>query len=352
MIMKLNNYQSKNELYIADRVFDTLSIDLCLTNTEFDDHLNYLLQEIRVDALKHEKEVLIKLQEQLKQLESLGVDKQYSADHASWSVFYAFKEIIDQINEKKPNGYKTVYRGQPGNWELRPTLFRSGEQGYSDEFRRNYEHIYKSIAQRFPESVSYYAIESDLDKRAENLAELQHYGLGTPLVDVSANPFISLLFMVDGYSGGGNEPQLDIFFVRENGGNSLYQEVTKQAQNKRISVQKGAFLNFDKLNLDGLSGEKKIPRVCLRLKFVDNTFDKDSVEDLPDMSNANEGNREEKKGNTLVLAVNDIKEKLNSYYYRSEDLYPDFYMYLGVLKNKYADVGEIKTSKWYQLSND
>ncbi|MCT4486746.1 FRG domain-containing protein [Levilactobacillus parabrevis] len=345
-----DNYQSKQELYDAKKVFDTMNVDLQLTNTEFDGNLIYLLKQIKVDGESHKSELLKELQESLGPVfKSLEVDHAYTEDHSSWSVFYALKEIIDQISSRLEQGYKTVYRGQPGNWDLRPTLFRKGVTGYTDDFRRNYEQIYKSVAQKFPENVSYFSIHDNLDKRAANLAELQHYGLGTPLIDVSSNPFISLLFMVDGYANQGDEPQLDIFFVREDGQNSLYQEVVKREQNRRISVQKGAFLNFDKLDMNGLSGESKIPRVCLRLQYVRSSLDSATAVNLPDGDLPVAQDEERVKVNVLATAVNDIKSKLNSYYYRTEDLFPDFYMYLGVLKAKYADTGHVDVNKWYQV---
>lgn len=239
------NYQSKHELYCADKVFDTMNVDLQLTNTVFDGNFVYFLKQIKVDKSEHQSILLKDLQRKLTpRFQKFEVNHSYTADHSSWSVFYALKEIIDHVNDELQVGYKTVYRGQSGSWELRPTLFREGVAGYKDDFRRNYEQIYKSVAQKFPENVSYFSIHDSMDKRAANLAELQHYGLGTPLVDVSSNPFISLLFMVDGYANQGDEPQLDIFFVREDGKNSLYQEVVKREQNRRISVQKGAFFKF------------------------------------------------------------------------------------------------------------
>lgn len=346
-----DNYQSKHELYSAEKVFDTMYVDLQLTNTEFDDHLIYLLKSIKIDG-NHHNSLLSGLQDTLTpKFREFEVNHSYTADHSSWSVFYALKEIIDCVNDQLQDGYKTVYRGQPGSWELQPTLFRVGATGYTDDFRRNYEQIYKAVAQKFPENVSYFSIQDDLDKRAANLAELQHYGLGTPLVDVSANPFISLLFMVDGYANQGDEPQLDIFFVREDGRNSLYQEVVKREQNRRISVQKGAFLNFDKLDMDGLSGENKIPRVCLRLQYVKSSLNSDTIEDLPDGDLSASADERRVKANVLATTVNDIKRKLTSYYYRTEDLFPDFYMYLGVLKTKYADTSHPNKGKWYQVSN-
>jgi len=138
-----DNYQSKNDLYKAENVFDTLNIDLKITNTEFDDNLIYLLKGIEVDSREHDSVLLKDLRSHLKKaFRQFEINHTYTEDHVSWSVFYTLKEIIDQINDWIPVGYKTVYRGQPGNWKLRPSLFRSGRGGYSNDFRRNYEQIY------------------------------------------------------------------------------------------------------------------------------------------------------------------------------------------------------------------
>lgn len=345
-----DNYQTMHERYYAEKVFDTMFVDFQLTNTEFDGHLIYLLRQIKIDNHGHQNPLLKKLKKRLNPIvQGLKVSHSYTKDHSSWSVFYAFKEIIDQIKVQLEPGYKTVYRGQPGDWELRPTLFRTGVAGYTDAFRQNYEQTYKSVAQKFPENVQYYTTQ-DLDLRAANLAELQHYGLGTPLVDVSANSFISMLFMVEGYTDQGNEPQLDVFFVREDGKNSLYQEVIKQEQNRRISAQQGAFLNFDKLTPDISSGKHKIPRVCLRLQYVKSSLAMTTANTLPDGNLPVDPDESRIKAKALATAVNDIKGKLTSYYYRIEDLFPDFYMYLDVLKTKYADTNQHDVKKWYQVS--
>ncbi|GEO64364.1 FRG domain-containing protein [Companilactobacillus nantensis] len=351
--MEFDNYQKLKEKYSEKKLFDTYYIDLEMVETSFDDNWVYLLQRVDLDSENHDIEILSSVKNSLdERLKNLDVSQKYSKDHSSWSVFYTLKEIIDQIEECLPEEYKTYYRGQSGGWELQPTLFRVGENGYSDDFRNNYDHIYKKISKKFPEDVGYFPrTESSMDERATNLAELQHYGLGTPLIDISENPFISMLFMVDGYSGQGLEPQLDVFFVRDDGNNSLFQEVVKKKQNKRISVQKGAFLNFDRLTQENLSGVNKIPRICIRLKYLENEFDAQEISDLPDGGAGLYVDTESKKNRVLQTAVSDIKNKLTSYHYRTEDLFPDFYMYLSVLKSKYSDIGNTKKEKWYQVSD-
>lgn len=351
--MERDKYQEFKDKYSETKLFDTYYIDLEMVETLFDDNWIYLLQKIALDSQEHDIEILSDIKKRLDvELNNLDVSFRYSSDHSSWSVFYALKEIIDQIEDCLPDGYKTYYRGQAGSWELLPTLFRIGNNGYSDDFRNNYDHIYKKISQKFPEDVTYFPLDKEnMDQRATNLAELQHYGLGTPLIDISENPFISLLFMVDGYANNGAEPQLDVFFVREDGKNSLFQEVVKKKQNKRISVQKGAFLNFDRLTDENLYGNSKIPRICIRLKYLEDKFDAQEISDLPGGSDETLDDTESKKNRVLQTAVSDIKNKLTTYHYRTEDLFPDFYMYLSVLKTQYSDTGKQRKDKWYQVSD-
>ena len=347
------NYQAKKDLYSVDKLFYTLYIDLNLTDTVYDDFPIYSLEKIKIDDFEHKNQLLKQFRNEIKfNLSKLHVNTQYSEEHASWSVFYTFKEILDQILSAVPEGYTPYYRGQAGDWTLQPTIFREGTSGYSNDFRKSYEHVYKNIAQKYPEDVAYFAPDDKKhqDDRAANLAELQHYGLGTPLIDISENPFISLLFMVDGYIRG-NEPQLDVFFVRNNGKNTLFQQVMKKAQNRRIAAQKGAFLNFDRW--DGNESEKVMPRLCIRLKYKPNLLKETDSSIFPDGENKNSSSyQEDLRNKALETAVNDIKNKLNSYYYRTEDLFPDFYMYLGIIKRKYSDDSNLKdNSKWYQVSD-
>ncbi|GEO48255.1 FRG domain-containing protein [Companilactobacillus kimchii] len=350
------NYQAKKKLYDSKNLFDTMYVDFNLTDTVYDEFPIYLLDKIEVDAETHENVLLESFQSKLqRRLNKLHVEESYTEEHSSWSAFYALKEVIDQVSAIVPNEYTPYYRGQAGNWEIQPTIFRSGVSGYSDEFRENYEHIYKDIAQKYPEDVAYFLPDDKehLDDRAANLAELQHYGLGTPLVDISENPFVSLLFMVDGYKGQGNEPQLDIFFVKNDGNNTLFQQVMKKVQNRRIAAQKGAFLNFDKWDVN-TDHNNKIPRICLRLKYKAHNLNNNEDDDLPDGQDPFDSQiQNHNKNKALETAVNDIKEKLESYHYRTEDLFPDFYMYLGIVKHRYSGTKDFsKNSRWYQLNDD
>ncbi|WP_288531825.1 FRG domain-containing protein [uncultured Secundilactobacillus sp.] len=349
------DYQKIFTEYDARKIFDTLTVDINLTATTFDDHKIYLLQEISVDRNDHTNELLKKLQQDVsKSVKSMDTATKVSDTHSSWSVFYALKELIDLIQSLSPAGYQAYFRGQAGSWELRPTMLRSGKHGYTDKFRENFEDIYKEISRKFPSEISYKTVDQ-LEERAFNLAELQHYGLGTPLIDVTENPFIGMIFMVDGYSGTQDfsEPQLDIFFVGSEKKNKLFQRVVRSKDNPRITAQKGAFLNFEKLSSDMDLGESVVPRISIRLRYVKPNIDEQVLSDLPEGELGGLDSDEDRdKEVTLNSAVMDIQEKLDSFFYRSEDLFPDFYMYLRTVKKRYSVSDEVRKNKWYEVDEN
>lgn len=335
------NFQEQYENYKEENIFDTLKVNLNITSSLLGDGNSYLLSNVTVDKEEHTTTLTKSFAEKIKCFsEKLDTSVSYSKGHESWSVFYTFKELIDYISDNSSQDFRLFYRGQGGSWSLTPTLFRSGNNGgYSDEFRNNFEEIYKTIARKFPDRVKYE--EPDSDERAVNLAEIQHYGLGTPLVDITENPFIAMQFMVAGYSAKTDspEPQLDIFFCRKDGNNTLFQEVPKLQNNPRIIAQKGAFLNFEKLHDKQFDADKKISRVCIRIKYIAPLVNPSDADDLPDgdSDDVKQVNSEgESREDALISAVNDVQIKLRLYHYRSEDLFPDFYMYLNNLKLQYA----------------
>ncbi|WP_368791277.1 hypothetical protein AB3Z09_04010 [Companilactobacillus farciminis] len=89
------------------------------------------------------------------------------------------------------------------------------------------------------------------------------------------------------------------------------------------------------------------------MKYKPNLLKETDNSTFPDGENKNGSSyQEDLRNKALETAVNDIKNKLNSYYYRTEDLFPDFYMYLGIIKRKYSDDSNLKdNSKWYQVSD-
>lgn len=287
---------------------------------------------------------------------NLKVTEKYadSKVRQSWSTFYALKELIDLIMLNVPDEVTPYFRGQNGDWELTPTILRDS---FDDQFRDNFEEIYRDIARKYPSVVQYHEYGDD---RVKNLAELQHYGMGTPLVDVTKNPFIAMLFMVDGFKKGIEKknyfPRFEIFFIKNNGRNKLFQEVEKNNSNLRIDAQKGAFLNFDRLlddtNLLFEKSDESICRIVIRIKPI--TPKINSIDELLGLEKPdNEDERYDgytDKQYALLTATKDIETKLKSYHYTIDNLFPDFYMYLDHLKTTYQTVEHPEPPEWYKFN--
>jgi len=259
----------------------------------------------------------------------------------SWSVFYLLKELIDSLNgyleENNSHEYELFFRGQNDSWELKPSILREGKGGYSDEFRDNFEQIYKELAYEYPDSLTYLPPNvSDSDERSANLAEMQHYGLGTPLVDITSNQFIAMLFMISGFEQLEerlHEPRFEIFFKRTDGDVQLFQSVKKSARSKRIDAQRGAFLNFERLSNSMLRGDFKIPRISIVLTGDNEEYSVDRMTNEPDVQTEDTDVR---KALAIKYVINDFRKKLASFQYHESDLYPDFDKRLGYIKQKYA----------------
>lgn len=348
--MVVADYRSKMLNYKEENVFDTLNVNINLTASFDGDNKIYSIDKIDVKDEKHTDGIVKKIEQQFNEKVS-AIDTRSFKSHVrqSWSSFYTLKELIDIICELTPEAYINYYRGQSGNWELKPTLFRKGETGYSEEFRGNYDKIYQSIAQKFPDEIKY-CPDQGSDDRASNLAVLQHYGLGTPLVDITQNPFIAMLFMVGDYKfvNKHSTPRLDIFFVKENNKNTLFQEVSMTHYNQRISAQKGAFLNFEKLNDDLMHGNEKISKVTINLIY--NVIPGEDDDWLP--PDNSEITQTSAAKIALTSAVKDIEQKLKSFHYVSTDLFPDFYKYLEMLKKKHSNSLNDEDVPWYQINNE
>ncbi|MDR3241441.1 MAG: FRG domain-containing protein [Lactobacillaceae bacterium] len=329
------DYQQRKEKYDEKKIFDTLKININISLSTFCENMVYTVRDIVVEeGEQHQSRFLNISQSELTEaIRKLETDQNYSTQRLKWSSFYSFKEILDIISGcVRDEEYKIYYRGQSGNWPLKPTIFREGEGGYSDKFRINYESIFNLIMKKFPNNFQF--TQSGDEKRAENLAVLQHYGLGTPLVDITENPFIAMLFMSTGYKYDEQypEPRLDVFFVKEGSkDNKLFQDVEVNDHNKRVTAQKGAFLNFDKLeDTMVIDDNVKIDRVSICLSYVSDDYGNILLED-DQKDSSNDGKQ------TLALALDDIRNKLYSYHYNEDDLFPDFDRYLSLTKRRYAD---------------
>ncbi|MCJ2158601.1 FRG domain-containing protein [Leuconostoc mesenteroides] len=180
-------------------------------------------------------------------LEELLKNNKTSIFNSEWSVFYLLKELFQCIKEKiKRTAY---YRGQSENWEAIPGVIRPGvDKSYALEF----EEIYHNLAFEF-ENIEYIRLEQNMslecqEKRAQNIALLQHFNLLTPYVDITSNEFIAMFFMID--SAKIKNPCIDILFQSEDKDDnkqSLVQKAPTSHQNVRLSAQKGSFLNFEKV---------------------------------------------------------------------------------------------------------
>ena len=163
--------------------------------------------------------------------------------------FFLIKECIQILSTENYNF--NYYRGQrEGKWETIPSAFRNIINDNGSDYYLEFENIYKDIYKKFPEKIEYIefpknkssnAYNDIIRKRGQQLSLLQHYELYTPLLDITSNPYIALLFMTNGEL---NEPQLEFYDISQS---PLFMEPVKNQLNNRILAQKGAFLNYEML---------------------------------------------------------------------------------------------------------
>lgn len=94
----------------------------------------------------------------------------------------AFVDAISNLRQDKiaDNAQEWFFRGQKNaEWDVRPNLFRGDDLVA--------EHIFIDKAQR-QNPVEFHECTSSF----EILTKLQHYGLGTRLLDVTLNPLVAL----------------------------------------------------------------------------------------------------------------------------------------------------------------
>ena len=200
---------------------------------------------------------------------------------SGWSVFFLIKECIQVLSTENYNF--NYYRGQrEGKWETIPSAFRNITNDNGSYYYLEFENIYKDIYKKFPEKIEYIEFPKNkssneyndiIRKRGQQLSLLQHYELYTPLLDITSNPYIALLFMTNGEL---NEPQLEFYDISQS---PLFMEPVKNQLNNRILAQKGAFLNYEMLlskdkngstlleKLTNNNTSSKIPRVILKIKY-------------------------------------------------------------------------------------
>lgn len=206
-------------------------------------------------------------------LQNNGTGNGYKDSKNNWSIFYLLKELITELKLNKFN----YFRGQRENWDTIPGVFRKKQNKDGYDLYSKFEQMYKSIAQEFPEELEYISLDQNKDsnKRTNQLAILQHYGLPTSLLDITENPYIAMLFMLS-EEFPIFDPQLEAYAINVDSETSIVSFVNKYKKNKRIKAQKGAFLNYEKLrNIFNISDNKisedsnfkPIERVIIKLNF-------------------------------------------------------------------------------------
>lgn len=280
-------------------------------------------------------------------LQHEGEGKGYKDDANNWTMFFLLKELITKCQN---NGYR-FFRGQAQDWPIIPSVFRNRKNYKEKYIYQEFERVYKKISREFPDDLEYIPLsKKNIEKRADQLAILQHYGFPTALVDITSNPFIAMMFMT--CFSEIKCPSLECYKIDPDSdmNDSLVTFVDKIDINKRIKAQRGAFLNFEKLKylskfkskeLKMNSDYKKINVIHFKIIFSEKETKRYFEQEVK-----NSGNVElpSKIGDTynhyfidnLPNSEKDYYEgirqqlikKLEEYGYYSNNLFPDFEDYI------------------------
>lgn len=291
----------------------------------------------------------------------------------SWQIFYVYKELLQSLTGKELEF--NYFRGQSSDKPLLPGIMRSG---VDIDYIHDFDSIYKKLSYEFPDKLDYTPIEdNNTVKRESNLSLLQHYGLKTALLDITKNPYIAMLFMLEENIKENDNPTLYLFRIDDysvdNEHPTLFTEVKKSQINERIMAQKGAFLNFEKALF---SDEKltKIPYIKIVLnydieeynhlidkeikkynRFIDNDIEiinKASETAQETLNSIYQGVLESEKvdcTSSIVASksyiMNEMDKKLKEIFYNKEDMFPDFENRIRYLSNKYRK-GDIQAKNY------
>lgn len=309
-----NEIQERIKYY---NLYNTIYLKIKLIpNEQEDPYKPYTIIGIDIVDNESENQQLNKEYEEIVEALNKKIVFDQTRHKKEWQLFYLIKEIL-QESENIDTCNFNYFRGQSSDWPMLPGILRSNT---STELKNNFEQIYKKIAYNYPEELNYipYSKDNRMD-RARQLSILQHYGMKTSLLDITKNPYISLLFI---FSVSNKykirKPCLELYSIDEDKhfDNHLFMRVQKDLNNKRIEAQKGAFLNYDSLYDINQTDVEKMNRVVIKIEFDKNEYEKRLREDLKLAQEMIDEfkNTQEKKDSQLEIIENfveDLEDKVN-----------------------------------------